>query len=541
MKKSIFLICLITIIITWVSFYFSWWTYFLLDSIVVPSRGLYMSFLSEPIFYIAYRLLNFVLWYVIFSKIFFVGVLLSAGFLWYLFADFISKYLDLKHKNAKLIYVWLICFFMINPFLYERILTQLWVIYGVILVWYWTYFLLKNLLDYNTKNFLYSWLAFWLSISAMPHSVFMIFVSVVVLIALFYHSKKDFINFLYLWLIAIFLNLNWLIWWFLFHQQWAISWIKIIDNRNLQSFATHGLDWLSPEITSIYGYWFRWETYSYITSPAKLNPKRYMSAFFVCAVSMLWIWYLLTSKKTRKFGLFLLCVWTISLVLGVWIASKIWWQWVKYLYDYVPFYMGMREPQKWIWMLILIYWIWFWVWVNLIYNFVVNKYWIFKNLYIRYCLVFMLLFARVPWMLFAFRGQLFLWDYPKDYFQARDVISDKWLQKVLVLPWHSYVACDWTRWRVIANVMQEFMRPTSLVVADNIEIWNIYTNVESTQSKDVENFIKSKDLNHLKKNWFDAIINLKSCADFKNYEFVEKIDWLDKIFSWSRIDFYNIK
>ncbi|MFZ5341871.1 MAG: hypothetical protein ACOZBL_05030 [Patescibacteria group bacterium] len=52
----------------------------------------------------------------------------------------------------------------------------------------------------------------------------------------------------------------------------------------------------------------------------------------------------------------------------------------------------------------------------------------------------------------------------------------------------------------------------------------MYTNSSNPQSKDIEKFLQSKDLSFLKNNSFDHIINMKTCADFNNYEFLEKLD-----------------
>jgi hypothetical protein len=58
--------------------------------------------------------------------------------------------------------------------------------------------------------------------------------------------------------------------------------------------------------------------------------------------------------------------------------------------------------------------------------------------------VFLFLNAWSPNVILGFNGQLFMTDYPQEFFQFK---KENLLKKenYLILPWHSYIACDWTR------------------------------------------------------------------------------------------------
>lgn len=538
MKKYIFLISFIVVCITWISFYFTDGVYLLLDSVILPVRVFEIS-LWENFFSIIYKIANVFLWYVLFSKVFFVWVIFLYWLLWYYLAKFLNKYFEFKWKSAKLIYVSSILFFLINPFLYERVLNQLGVALASWLLWFWLYFLLKNLIKSEFKNYIYAWVFFWLSICVMSHAIFMVWIIFVLFTIL--NTRKDILNLFYSWLIVVLFNINWLIWWIFYPQDQTFQSLNSITDQNIQVFHANSLAWMGSELTSLLWYWFRWERYLHILTPDRFNPKRFVAGFFVVAVSMIWVWYLIVSSKTRKIWLFLLALALISLVLWVGTASTIWWKLVQSLYEYIPFYIWFRESHKWIGLLMLVYWITFSLWIKIVYEYFLNRYDYVKNIYIWYWIVFLLLFARTPWILFGFRGQLFLINYPQDYSKARDYLIGQNNSKVLALPWHSYVACDWTRWKVVVNIAQEYMKPANVIMADNIEIWNLYTNSSNPQSKDIEKFLQSKDLSFLKNNSFDHIINMKTCADFNNYEFLEKLDWIEKSFTTAQIDIYKIK
>ena len=67
------------------------------------------------------------------------------------------------------------------------------------------------------------------------------------------------------------------------------------------------------------------------------------------------------------------------------------------------------------------------------------------------------------------------------------------------LPWHSYQQCAWTN-KVIANSLRRYFFPTEVIVSDNIEIGDLYTNSTSLRSADIEKFLRTHDLSLLEKH-----------------------------------------
>ena len=80
-----------------------------------------------------------------------------------------------------------------------------------------------------------------------------------------------------------------------------------------------------------------------------------------------------------------------------------------------------------------------------------------------------------------------------------------------------------------------------MIWADNIEIWNLYSNDNSKETKDIELFLKYKNYYLLRKNNISNIIYMKNCADTNNYTFLENDRNLEKTFSWQTINIYKIK
>jgi hypothetical protein len=54
----------------------------------------------------------------------------------------------------------------------------------------------------------------------------------------------------------------------------------------------------------------------------------------------------------------------------------------------------------------------------------------------------------------------------------------------------------------------------------------------------VEKFLQTKNINYLKQMNIWGIIYLKTCADFKNYKWLDSLTGTKKIYSGSKLDVY---
>jgi len=111
-------------------------------------------------------------------------------------------------------------------------------------------------------------------------------------------------------------------------------------------------------------------------------------------------------------------------------------------------------------------------------------------------------------------------DYPKDYetWYQQEIQTSTQNNTYLLLPWHSYIACDWTRGKVIPNAMGDYWKPLNVIVSDNIEVGSLYTNSREGRSKDIETFLTNKDFSLLKKRKITDIIFINQCADYLTYQ-----------------------
>lgn len=548
MKKyfdTIFILIL-TVIILWVQFFTKSWTYFLLDWVFYPIYE-FQWFFETSLFWHLNTFFTIVFWYILYSKIFLFWTVFFTGIFWLKLSELFLEYFKIDQKNKKIISYSTILFFLLNPFFYERMITQPGISLWFLFIWFWFYFLLKNIANKNEiKNFIFSWILFWIAFSVMNHSLFIVSLIYILYIIFYVRNKDQFLWFILSWFLFIIINANWLIWNFFLNTWVTLNYVNSINSANVANFTTHSLSHLWEEITTLLLYGFWWEKWNHFLLPDKINEKWYISWFIILFIILFWFikWFL--NKKYKKISLFLFLMWFLSYILWVWIVAQ-WWFISQFLYDYIPFYNWLREPQKWIWLLVIIYGVFFMYWLSHLSSFIEKKLnFKYNNLVILF-IVFLFLHWWNPNTLFWFNHQLFMSDFPKEYFEVKEnELKNNYKEnKYLVLPWHSYMSCDYTKWKIVANVIWWILKPLYTITSDNIEVWNLYTNSSNIESKDIESFLSNKDINLLKNHQITHIIMLETCADFKTYKDklneLEKKSKIKKIFRWTKISIYKIQ
>lgn len=546
MKKTLLFASIILFLILWFEFFFKSWVYFFLDTIFFPVYEL-KPFFSQNLFANFRDIFTFILWYELYSKFFMLLVLLSWVFLWINIWKLISYLLKIKDEKKILFnnFVWII-FTLFNPFIYERLVSQTWIAFWVIFVWLWFIYLIDFILKEKNLGIYLSSLFFGLSLNIFPHALVFIILIWLLFLIFFYQKfkvKPIFISAL----IFILLNINLVLSLIYWNNEEIINIIPF-DNLNLQSFKSNSLDNLWVEITHLLWYWFWWEKYNHILLPNSINPNWYMSWFVILIIILLW--FIKLYKTDKKLSIYLLVLLFISYVLSLWISSKLS-VWINmFLYDNIPYYIGMREPAKLIGLYIIIYSIYFITWLNFIviyFEELFLKYKIKKinyvfNLYNYFIVVFLFIIAWSPNVLFGFNWQIKITKYPDDFFIAKNLLEEEKDSKNLFLPWHSYIACDWTNWKIISNPVNNLFASTYWYFPDNIEIWELYSNSQNKYSIEIEEFIKNKDYSKLKKLDINNIVLFKNCADIKTYDFLNKEKMnLNKVFNWESLSIYKIK
>ncbi len=486
---------------------------YVLDFVITPFT-IWQGFFNNTLQWHIVDLINYILWSEITSKLYYIFVfvlwLFTAAKLWKQIA-----YLSDSSQKKIWIYQSITAIFLLcNPWTYERFVTQPWIAAGMFAVWLWLSYLIENIQNTQKYSLLWASISFGIAFMLFPHASVMILLISIIYTVLYFKSIPW--KYYIIAPIVIFaFNFNWIIWsLFLWEELWTRT-AATFNRWDIEAFVWNSLSWLWVDLTHLLLYWFWWERYHIIT-PDSLNEHWYIFA----AIWFVFVLYgfIRLYCMNKKLFIFLALLATVSYILWVSIASPLFWWINNWMYENIPWYIGMREPQKWLWITMLCYTIFFviavdWVWKKVS----------FVHSYLMLFIVFVLLNTWNPINIFWYQQQLYGIQIPNEYREIAKIEYEKNPENIyVVFPWHTYMGCTWTRWKNIASMQQSHFYPLRTIVADNIEIAYNYTNSQSPTSENVEKFLQTKDISHLQKENISHIIFQKNCADMSNYTFLDE-------------------
>lgn len=443
-------------------------------------------------------------------------------FLWFFWVWFLSiqKLLNYEFNNNRfLVFIWTL-FFLINPFVYPRLLQwQIYILYAYALLPLIFYFLFKH-------KYLYFFIITAIIISLSPHFIFIIWI-----ISIFYtifYFKNIYEN----------IKLKEIVFWILFIVLLNIYWI--IDIKNLiNNFSIIDVSYFKSniiyfkniylEILSLN--WFWWDKNKRYIIDNSYIIIYILSIFFI---SIIWIFSLIKNKKT----IFFITIFFTSFILSIWISeNNIFKSFNEFLYKNIPFYIWLREVNKFSSIMVLCYIYFILNWLKF---FVEIK----KNNYLY--LISILFLINTITINQIFKWQIKAVNYPKEWYYIRDFLENNNYENIchnkncynnIVFPRHQSIYLNFTK-KIVVNPAWLFFWENTLVW-DNIEAWKIYSQSNRSESKIIEKYVWPKWLFKSSKVTLEAqkqfILDLKSLkidyiillkeSDFYNYSYFLDILW----------------
>lgn len=455
--------------------------------------------------------INLFLWYAVATKLYYIFVFwfsfFVAGKLWKLIHQMMQPLSPLWITQATTS-LFLIC----NPWMYERLITQPGIALGMVCITLGIYYLLENILSPKMYSLLWASLSFGFAWMIFPHAILLFALVGVLYIALFskHISLRDY---LFAPILILLPNINWLLGDVFYNSGKWLRKIDTFDWANIEGFIWNSLSWLGTEITHLLLYGF-WGERFHIKTPDEFNAYWYL--FWALSLVIIFWGNVRLYKLHTKLWLYLTSIAGVAYILALGISSDIFWPLSSWLYQNLPGYIGMREPQKWLGLTMIVFCICFVLWV-----FSLWKKLTWMNNWIFLLLVFVLLNTWNPMNIVAYQGQL-LWSViPTSYQElAKDELSKQRAGKYLVLPWHTYMGCSWSHSKNIASAQERHFYPLDTVVADNLEIMTKYSNSSSPTSKNVEKYLETKNYDFLQKENIAYIIYQKGCGYTERWDFL---------------------
>jgi len=502
------------------------------------------------------------LWRVwILSKLFFslwipIWLLQKFVILIWLFILWYWTYLILKNtKDDKIILFGLLLVFF-NPFFYDRFIDwqlNIWLSYCFYPLFI---YLVKQFYEkFSLKYLLWIWFLSLLLNLTSPHNVVFVAVILIIFSIIYFFKYKNIPYVKNVWklaLVVIWLNLFWLI--PIFYSNNTFWLLKITENFNQNDFQAFQFCLKDNENIYLKAFelkWYWWECMHRFADANLVWWKYVYTIFLIWLLFLIWIYFRFKKKENTYFDISLLVLFSISFILSLWISyNNIFSPISVWLYNNIKFYRWFREPQKWIMFLVFGY-LWFATWWL---KYLLEKLKLFykNNLFVKF-LVWIIILSPVFYsfnQLFNFHWQLSIRQYPKQWKEIKNITFNDlnklnnceykkaWkvnkCYKWIVFPWHSYIWIRWIWKKTLIWVSNYFWN--NLLLADNIEIWNIYSQSIRPESKIVEKYIapwgKFRDsiteaeikdfIKDMKWLWIKYVILLKD-ADWKFYEnFLER-------------------
>lgn len=442
---------------------------------------------------------------------------------------FSARYFVRSFTKDGLIAIAVSSFAVLNLFVYDRVLYgQVGVVWAYASLFVFTAAVLKilNLDGYRTsaKYILMGGIALGLAIDSSSHSIF-IFTFLAGLFWIFYNFKnKSYGYFIYstvafgvMFVTGFLMNSFW-IYNALTHKTAIGGFVsQQISEKDLIAFQTSGNSFVGKlgNTALLSGFWGKDQQRYLDISSVPFWWFGYIP-FMILFVHGLYVLY----KKGRYLFWMVLVGVMLTLILSVATSNPL----LIKIYNIVPYYLGMREPQKWVMSILVFYSFVF------IHSLIYLKERLHSNIP-TYTLLIILMLLHFRFFL-SFFGQVQTFEFPKSWEWLDRYLSSNILQidgscknKTLSLPWHMYTSYPFSK-KITANLASVYFT-CPMVIGTNMEWGGIYDNsVEGSRDEYGEwlsgdkNFPPPKDI---------QFVVLFKTVDWQKYSWLITNNYLEKL------------
>ena len=248
------------------------------------------------------------------------------------------------------------------------------------------------------------------------------------------------------------------------------------------------------------------------------------------------------SRGAKILGAGLLAIFVLTVVLAVGIKSGVTRNFVMFLYDHLPLYKGLREPQKWVAAIIPIYLFFLTLGAARLAKVKI----VANNRLIAGLLLAAVIVMQAPSLLWGFNRQVWSTPYPDDWYQANQLLLNKSAPsrecsgRILFLPWHLYMSFNWVG-KIIANPAPAFFACPVLSGTD-MEWGGIYDNSTDPDGAAVAAWLAAHG-----KNGAPALsapiryIILAKEVDFASYLWLKDLPYVKPLLETRTLLVYEVK
>lgn len=257
---------------------------------------------------------------------------------------------------------------------------------------------------------------------------------------------------------------------------------------------------LYTNIASLRGYW--WEGEQRFIKAELQNTHYIFLLIFLYILTVTGALSLWKNPKKHSLGITLISLWILCYILSLGISKDNVFSWINsFFLNYIPFYSGFREPQKWLLVYTPVFTLLTAYGITYILKYLnTDK----KKIFIPGVSLIIILFPILytPATLVGHWGQLRPKLHPAEWTQIQDITysvlpsetcSYEKCYSTLVLPWHGYIGIRWTQTPITLSGIAKYFSPHALI-GDTLEIRNIYTQSNRAESKIIEKYLSPRGL-----------------------------------------------
>lgn len=235
-------------------------------------------------------------------------------------------------------------------------------------------------------------------------------------------------------------------------------------------------------------------------------------------------------RRQREVAVWVLVAGLLAVLLAIGLASE--------LGRVLPFMAGYREPQKFVavWALVAAYLL---TWAAS---------WLLAKVRARFVMTVVLsglVLAYTPVLLWGAAGQLRPTDYPADWYRANQILNEQPDDaKALILPWHLYMSYGFTNGRIIASPAHAFY-DRAVVASDDPELPGVMPQTrdatrEAVQDNILPSGLGGQPVTERLRDLNIGYIVLNKDLDWANYGYIDHEPGVSVLYDGPNLRLYKL-
>jgi hypothetical protein len=248
--------------------------------------------------------------------------------------------------------------------------------------------------------------------------------------------------------------------------------------------------------------------------------------------------------KKRLWAQPLAVLFLLAFVLAVGTASSFFKPLVLQIYQNVPFYMGLREPQKWAAVLVFIY-AYFGAW-GIKHVLEMKNLKNYRNAIGIFCAALPVVFSFS--IISGMHAHMAPHQFPSEWQEAKKYANRISEGKILFFPWHSYLRLDFAGKNVVNPARAYFGK--NVIQGNNTEFGGVYSHARDPQTLTIEKYIGKKNNAAAEDAYDDFIFDMKNLGigmvmlakteDWQEYSWLDTIG-AEKVLENDKLIIYDLR